>query len=1048
MRNFSWRLSAISIGLSVALFGASTTFVDAAEAPTTTNTGVADVAAPSKALYEMSDSEALDYLSSIAPTVLSAADSTTIDQVPPEYQANVRTVLGQLRDETGRKQLLSDIRAAEADPKLIEAAKGDLDAPATTDTPVPDSVIAGVNPSTTRATNTTKSGGTYASSCLPVTKEGLNSKCLPTRAPFPMECLPTLAKRSTVLARADVQELLVAKYGRGTGDPKGCGPDGSPPLDAWPVCPKIGTGTDPGKAAGKILTPTHDSFVSNGVGTVFAGDVQKVGNFIKVVVQVADPHKSFPVGALDVRVFSKTKLGSHASFGPFTARGGTIGAPSDSGMYCYPSNASGSRGYAVVYVPIVPEMKDPGFQLFAEITENDQYFEFLGPNQNPFDPNPNFDVLLSLQGPGYWTAGDQVMIHVGPAPSTTRPNLTPALGAFLDSDLLGNTDGNASNDPVSALQTFAKTKVDSFVAGFNNNGNDFVGEFLFDKLTPSGWTTTWDGEGQGSFSWEGGGSPGVGDWLGVIFGGLLAQILDIFFTARIVKITPGSSSYNFSWVPIPSPALGNGVRARGSLDNYRVEAKLRFFSPFNCRGSVDVAGNADMTAWVRPDPTTATNIKTKAAGSITNLKANNLWMPWYNWLRPSCITGWLIGKLLMKGMVKNMLTKALMGMLVGKADGTPGLLDKVVNEKINPAGTLAAQAAPVTMTAYRDTCPSGCTGDDSFGQSLGMDVMADGNFGTPGAGWGGSWPNLYNPPISGTIPSMIASHTDSAGKRRDVGAIVDGRFLQAGLHDIAATGQMNFTINGSALKHTIAPMYLPSETPLTLVLPDIEWSPGIFPKVRASIWASATLTLDPATRKLVPSVTTSFDVEAIDCLADYDNWYATSYAQCGHGDFYQGTLSQGISNLINQIAPLVYDLLLKGFKVPEWNNLLPGFSIAIGDTKVELRGGDLALYADRAVPAPAPKLTLSAGDAVEFTANATNFPGSGPITYTWKHYDINDAPNAPITGLCGNTAICTASPANFVIEPQPDPNVWVKATVVASRGGVSLTTSLTKKFFL
>ncbi len=30
MRNFSWRLSAISIGLSVALFGASTTFVDAA----------------------------------------------------------------------------------------------------------------------------------------------------------------------------------------------------------------------------------------------------------------------------------------------------------------------------------------------------------------------------------------------------------------------------------------------------------------------------------------------------------------------------------------------------------------------------------------------------------------------------------------------------------------------------------------------------------------------------------------------------------------------------------------------------------------------------------------------------------------------------------------------------------------------------------------------------------------------------------------------------------------------------------------------------------
>src|SRR5262249_32436553 len=77
---------------------------------------------------------------------------------------------------------------------------------------------------------------------------------------------------------------------------------------------------------------------------------------------------------------------------------------SDAKISCYKNDTDLTRGYWDGWITIPRD--EPGFQLMAEVVENDWFFQNV----------PNNLTGLAIAGPQYWAGADRVTVHIGANP--------------------------------------------------------------------------------------------------------------------------------------------------------------------------------------------------------------------------------------------------------------------------------------------------------------------------------------------------------------------------------------------------------------------------------------------------------------------------------------------------------------------------------------------------------------------------------------------------------------------------------------------------------
>ena len=978
-------------------------------------------------LDSMSHKEALAYLEKSAPLFKSFQEPGVLESlVPKEYMEPARRVVEQMSSEKGRAEFLAESTEAENNPETRKAVEADA-----------------ADPKEVRGAPT--EGATYSTPPTPrdsgvkvevanIPGVGTPPSLLCRQLKEQLAAQTEAAKSSTNLTESRDGKTPIREFP--TTDPEVLGgpegPEGCPPPNPPPAgCPAIGTGNTPGGGV-RITTPKHDSFLSAGAPwSTLGGTAEVVNGFLKVVVHVKDANKGFSMDALDVWVHRKSTIGNHAST-IFQARVPAAGAPAGGGLFCYANTAgSGSEGYAVVWVPLNgASIQEPGFQIYAEVVEWDPYFQF---------GQPGWDIALAQAGPQFWTGADQVMLHVGQAPMTTRSSLAHAAGVFLAASLLVDLDSNPGNDAENKLRGLVLNGIQT---GLNNVPSyDFIGQFFYDALTPKKFTNwQWDGEGQASFEWDSNNAPNALDWAGLFFGGILAQVLDLLLSFKVTSLSGGSRTVDLTWNGVTGQSGDFGVGVDASISGLELEGKMRFFTLFWCKGGFDVSATGNFDAWVEEGATSPLSLRTHASGKLSNVKATNLWMPWYNWARPGCVAGWLLAKWVGKGIAAKALTKTVLNLLNGK-DGAPGKLEEILNG-LNIAGSIPTIGGiQPSLTGFADSCASLCSTDESFGTTPGLDVLATGNLGTIGAAFGGTWPNVVDPTTTATVRSVVAPHTDSGGTVRDIGAVIDARLISVLFHDLTEKGLLNFGSGGAGATSTIAPIYNTKASGLLPVaVPDLKVELGGH-KFRISLVGTVNATWDQANGAVVPTVTLAPEVEFTSCLADYNSAYFFSYGYCGHANQSNAglpTITQVVSDLANQLGQVLGNTSLGQLKLPSLSGFIPGVSLGLTNVAIQNRGGQLGIYGTRLIT-PLPTISVtSVNPDFTFSATVANLPGTGPITWLWKLYD----PFGGLVKTC-TTQSCYEHYLEFKGE-LIQPGKWIceaEAQVTASRGGASVSGS-------
>jgi len=960
---------------------------------------------------QWTDAQIAAQLAQFAPGVAQMqADGSLLEGVPTDQVATVNDMANKIATPGGRLQLAADIRSTESNTALTGPASADDD---------PVNAFSSTPPSFGEA-------APLAGDTTPKVKVVPIPNAAPSGGPIGGGTGGTAGGSPPR-----------GGYGEGRGGPEGL----------YPECPAQGTMPDPDKAPMAFLTPRHDTFM--GVGPdwpVYSGERQILmgtdgRKYLKVVVNMDDTKKNWPIGALDVRVWMKKNIGDHAGT-VYGARNAVPGAPAGSGVFCYPSSSvTGDRGYAVVMVPMSPDLVDPGFQLYAELIEWDPWFQF-GANQ--------WEIALAFAGPQYWAGGEQITMHVGKMPQLSRSALRPAVGAFIDKGLIVNDDGIASNDMQSTIESLMRTTIGNKMASFQTD--DLVGQWAFDDLTPAAFTDmTWEGEGQASFGWDSANPPHGWDWAGFVFGGLLAQIIDVLATFKITSIERGTpESLSLSYVGLGQGDSDSALKVGASFNDTKINGKLRLFSPFNCKGSLQVDANAAFRAWVE-EGSPATGVRTHGDGAFNNMSVHDWQMPWYNWARPSCVTGWGIARLIAKGLAIKGATSAVLGLLVGDGD-EPAVLQKIING-LNLPGKISSLSLPggisPTFAGFRDSCAtSACPTDESFLQTLGLDVMADGNLGPNGGSWGSPWSAVYSPTVSTDVASQVRSHASSNGLR-DIGVIVNADLVNSALHDISAGGLLNVSVAGNDVKPSIVPMYLGSNTsaatPFKFVVPDLRAKIQGLP-VALSIKLGVGATVDPVSGALDPTIEAVPEVEALDCQVDYGSGYGLAYGFCGHannGNFGLPTLPQIINQLTEAVVTPLIDQSLGKISLPSLTAVTPGVALTFNTLEAQNRGGHIGLFADRTAVDPGASLDIwTPSPYMTWNVIPSSFPGTGAYDVVWQVKDLESGQLFSTAG-CYGLMTCFVPGWMFQIghPPGTENPKWrhAEATATVSRAGVSKT---------
>jgi hypothetical protein len=780
----------------------------------------------------------------------------------------------------------------------------------------------------------------------------------------------------------------------------------------------------PDVQAGQIITPQHDVYTRTSFGVV----VGQPGNLsVAGVPPVAGggPGIELRSAGLGQEMHVQVDLEDPKHFGP-SALYPLLnikpigGAASDEyratvtsgGVYCYAGDTRTDRGYFDGWVRI--PRSEPGFQLIAEVVENDAYFAFHHPATSP-EINPHFDALLAASGPQYWAGADRATVHAGANPLTRVDPLQRSVGMFVSStpdpgdgtpNALTDTNGQASDDieaPIRGLiDRTIREKVNDALAG------DLLQWYA---LTLQGWLT----------------EP-------------TTTAVDLRFT------TPQDGA------TAPDEPVGwtGALRLDASLTVHAgLYAQLAGVPCFGMTATV--TGSANGTAWA--DSTgDGTGIEPRLGHDLhTDVDID---MPYLDWLDPTCVLARLtsaahVGEWQIEKQVNDGLDD-----LLGDDGSVTTMLEGLDLDQYLPTVSLgSAHIQPFLTDIDNSWCTSAgspsCTGDEDLIGTDGVGVVADATMVSSlgqalGGNLDGRFRNVFAPSTASTVSDLTTSHRDANARKAALGVVIDPRLVNLTLRHLVQGSSTSRTTNGlldvasTALpvagwslttRPEVAPMVLGVPTPppvncdgtCSSPYPSPPWRPLAavsVPDLRVGLKidggapiqfsiatsVNAGADFDPASKKLRPLL----DSPQVDflvtggCKADYTNAYAGAYALCGRGRGGNGaavgrgqiSLTDVISYVVNSVVlPLLTDSI-GGISLPSLDGIVPGLHVSLDNVHSQQRGGFLAVYADLR---PTPRVEVAPStervddvDYLRFFPRVFNIDPNLPGTqYHWSVTDAN-----------------------------------------------------------
>ena len=765
---------------------------------------------------------------------------------------------------------------------------------------------------------------------------------------------------------------------------------------------------------GQLLTPGHDVYTRAstgialgqwaplsiaGVDPIAGGgpgiELRPVGPFgqqMKVQINLDDP-KDFGPSAL-VPLINIRPIGA----GPGEEYRATI---IDGKIYCYSGDTRSDRGYFEGWIDI--PRAEPGFQVIAEVVENNHYFRC-----NLFD-GPHCDLALSFPGPAYWAGADRSTVHAGANPVTTAAVLPASVGAFATGgqdpsgahNVLTDTNGEMGDD----LEAPIRLLLDSTIRSKVNN--KLAGD-LFNPL-----------------------DAGL-----VVVQAELRKPLDTSLDLRFTTPHDGFSAPN---EPV---GVTGAIRAGGSAHaDLLLGGSLLGIGCYNVTATADV----DFTA----------NAWADSAGANTGLDPQiafdvnsdvNVDMDYIKYLNPVCVLirlitlGGVVGEYFLEGGVSEGLESAFQPHISDSCLNDPTLFNPT-GTRLNPSvelpercveqgsvqkllqgfdlnaylptvGLGSASLKPLVTNIDNSWChgtyvapPAGCSFDQDLIGKDGIGVVGDASMVSSlaqalGGPLGGRFPNVFSPSTTSTVADLVTSHRDTAQQLAGLGVVIDPRLVNLALRDLTQGSSTSRSTNGLldvtnvelplagwavSTRPEVAPMVLgvptpdpvvcetncgppafpspPSRSTAAIALPDVRSELTVGPNSGPPIQFSIAVTVNagagfnPATKKLMPIIDSpKIDLQVVGgCKADYGSGYALSYTVCGRGAAGAGALNQtgnpisltdALAYVVNEIVIPMVSNSIGGIGLPSLDGIVPGLFTSLANVHFEQRGGFLEVFAD------------------------------------------------------------------------------------------------------
>ena len=1003
--------------VATATFGA----IIACSPPTTTTTPVVP-----PDINLMTDSQVQSVLGTMADKVVAGyADPKLQAAIPADQRANVQHLLDQLKTDSGRASLVTQLRAASA---------------------------------------------------------GISRVVPPRRAGFDLGTLGQSAGSQKVIPNVvPVQPTRVAPpSGAGTGT------GASVPVAAAPSAQcnapdGVGTVAPPtGVASGGLLTPQHDVFTrtSSGIAVGSDGNLSAAG---LEPIAGQGPGVQFRTHGFAQQVLVRINLDDPKQFGPgalyplidIKPIGGTAAqeyraAISDGHIYCYQGDTNAKRGYFEGWVSI--PRSEPGFQLTDEVVENDWYMSFV-----------QHDFSLSQPGPQYWAGADRATIHAGAAPLTTTALLPHAVGAFASmtpdpgdgsQNVLTDTNGNVSDDIEAPVRQLIDSKLrssahDALQGDLLPWYVDFVASGLWADLSQPLETTidlkaahAQDGTGNNNIPY----APT----------GALQATIHTFAKADLTSVILGMPCFGMSanvtvdananaWAE--SAGVGTGLTPRvvqSITSDVDVDMPLVDWTQLGCviaRGLV-AAGVGEH--YVNKGINDGLNDAFSSDGSITKLLQGfelQSYLPTIDLgnahIAPvigNLDNSWCGATGAPAGCSKDQDLIGTGGVGVA-ADAT---LVSTLGEAFggNLAGRFRNVFTPTTYSSIDDLT----TGHRDRNQRVsGLGVVID--------------PRLVNLALRDLAQGSATTRTTN-------GLLDQSQALGSGFA-VTTRPEVAPEVLGVPKPPIVAcdgncgpgPYPAPpSQATVPVALPDtriaLTTGPGAPINFSLAMSVNAGAGFDPSTGKLKATLDSpQIDVMVTGgCQVDYTKAYATSYTFCGRGtggNGGKGTTGAPISltDLLGYVAnnivlPSLSDSI-GGISLPSLDGIVPGLHVSLTNVHSEDRGGFVAVYGDLR---PTPSLaivpsyhnvdlnTQASGDHVVFAATGNNINQTLPgTTYAWVITDGSNNQALTTTAVNGTNGGFVEVPAeSFLpttdVNGQPVKKAHAKLTL--SQPGLQVTSEI------
>lgn len=829
------------------------------------------------------------------------------------------------------------------------------------------------------------------------------------------------------------------------------GPDSSAPCRAPGGVGSLAAPAD--LSPGQLITPQHDVFTQTswGIGVGSAGPLSVTGQEpvpgkgagiefrgggfegtqqMHVQVNLDDP-KDFGPSALGA-IITIRRLGDVAAneYRP---------ALVDPHVYCYAGDQRSDRGYLDAWIAV--PRTEPGFQVIAEVVENDAYF-----GSCPF--GPNCDFFLSFPGPDYWAGADRSTVHAGAPAVTSAGPIANAAGAFVSStpdvgatgsNVITDTNGNPSDDIESALGQLLDSTIRTTMNGVLSNHIVDIGVVEVGASLRQSPNTQIDlrfsnpQDGRFDFGEPAGPTGSVRADVGVD-ASLSMDVTVLGLICRDMKVDLSIDLKANAWAD--SGGKGTEIVPRFSYER-------------------DIAIDSELEGWQHVNPTCI------LASVVDWLYVNDFFV---EEAFDRAVSGVFYGP--SNGLCVGDPTLFANGQLINPYDPLPeecrsaGILEELVGEidlnDVIPAVTLGSTTiAPVVTDINNSWCatstaPAGCSGNQDLlgvkGPGVVVDAALVSSLGDAlGAKLAGRFRNVFRPTTTSSVNELVTSHRTASGTTPGLGVVVDPALVNLSLRHLSQGGSTTRDTNGildqsdialpvdgwsvstrpevapvvtgirSLQEHALCDLVCPSDvdpaTPLSspfvgVLAPDVRLSlddgPGAPIEFSLAASVEASVVAGPGFSSVRPQLgTTTVDLLVTGgCQVDYGSGYGLSYRLCGRGRNGSGIASDAdrvatLAALINYavnglVVPLVTDSF-GSINLPAISRVVPSANLALTNVEFSLRGGFLGVYADVKKGAKFSVMTSVpplAGVAHFERCCVDNIDLSLPTTYRWEVKDL------------------------------------------------------------